>query len=152
MKLVHFGREDETAQKFVAALVPRCANGFGNCRSSGVIDAGGKLVCGWIWHDWDPHAGVMEFSGAAIDSRWMTRTILHELFAYAFEGCECQMIVTRNSAENTRLHRQLKAFGFDRFDIPRLFGRDEDGVVWSLTDEQWKEGRFYVKTVSAHSP
>lgn len=73
----------------------------------------------------------------------MTRAILNELFGYAFNKIGCQMVVTRNSVTNTRLHRQLKAYGFTRFDVPRLFGRDEDGVFWTLTDSDWKQSRYY---------
>lgn len=76
----------------------------------------------------------------------MTRKILHELFAYAFETVGCQMIVTRNSATNTRLHKQLTDFGFARIEFPRLFGRNEDGVCWYLTDDAWKQSKFYVQT------
>lgn len=133
---------DETVEKFVASLVPGCPDGFGASRSIGVIDETGNLVAGWAFHGWNPHAGTIEFSGAALTPKWMTRAILHELFAYAFETVGCQMIVTRNSATNTRLHRQLKRYGFDRFDIPRLFGRDENGVVWTLTREMWEGSDF----------
>ena len=138
-------------EDFVKTLLPDCAAGFGDCQSFGVIDRDGHLVMGWIWHEYNPVHGIMEFSGASVTPKWMTRKILHRLFSYAFEDCGCQMIVTRNSARNTRLHRQLKSFGFDRIDFPRLFGRDEDGVLWSLTEEQWKEGRFYVEAKSAKS-
>lgn len=143
MKLL-YGHSAEV-ERFVAQQVPRCAEGFGPCQAIGVITGDGQLVAGWVWHNWDRPAGIIEFSGAAITPRWMTRHILHELFAYAFEIAGCQMIVTRNSIHNTRLHRQLKVFGFDRFDIPRLFGRDEDAVVWTLTEEQWRSGKFYTK-------
>jgi len=133
---------DAEVEKFIAPLVPGCPDGFGASRCVGIIDQDGRLIAGWAWHGWNPHAGTIEFSGAAISPRWMTRKILHELFDYAFNGIGCQMIVTRNSAANTRLHRQLSRFGFDRFDIPRLFGRNEDGVVWSLTREQWLASEF----------
>lgn len=132
-------------EKFVSQLIPRCADGFDACQAIGVIDEDGKLVAGWIWHNWDPSAEVIEFSGASITPKWMTRAILHELFTYAFVGIGCQMIFTRNSADNKRLHRQLKAFGFDRFDIPRLFGRKEDAVVWTLTDDQWRASPFFME-------
>ena len=136
-----YGHE-EAVERFVAERVPGCPDGFGACRSIGVIDGEGKLVAGWCWHGWNPHAGTIEFSGAAITPKWMTKAILHELFAYAFNKAGCQMIVTRNSITNTRLHRQLKRYGFDRFDIPRLFGRDENGVVWTLTREKWEGSDF----------
>ena len=118
---------------------------FGAHQAFGVIDQAGVLAAGWLFHDWNPEAGTIEFSGASVRPGWMTRAILHNLFAYAFDGVGCQMVVTRNRADNTRLHRQLCAFGFDRIDVPRLFGRTEDGVFWMLTDDQWRSGRFYIK-------
>jgi len=108
----------------------------------GVINNEGNLVAGWIWHNYNPECGTLEFSGASISKRWMTRRLLQELFAYAFANV--QMVVTRNAADNVTLHRQLAAFGFQRFDIPRLLGRDSDGVVWTLTDDDWKDSRFYL--------
>ncbi len=149
MKLLYGHSND--VERFVSSQVPNCPEGFGNCQAIGVVDKSGKLVAGWVWHDWNPSAEIMEFSGASITPRWMTRKILHQLFAYAFELVGCQMIVTRNSETNTRLHRQLTRFGFDRINIPRLFGRSENGVVWTLTEEQWKAGEFYVEAQSAHA-
>lgn len=137
---------DKKVEQFIAQLVPGCPEGFGASRCVGVIDNSGTLVAGWAWHGWNPHAKTIEFSGAALTPRWMTRAILQELFAYAFNKVGCQMIVTRNSATNTRLHRQLEAFGFTRIEFPRLFGRNEDGVVWHLTDDAWKQSTYYVET------
>lgn len=113
-----------------------------SCAGVAVANAEGNMVAGWIWHQWNRHCGLIEFSGAADTPKWMTRAILHELFAYGFSVA--QMLVTRNGADNTRLHRQLAAFGFRRYDIERLFGRDSDGVVWTLTDDDWKASRFYI--------
>ena len=108
----------------------------------GVVDRQGRLVAGWIWHNYDPKSGVIEFSGAADTARWMTRSILHELFKYAFTNA--QMVITRNSETNTRLHRQLEAFGFSCIVLPRLFGRTEDCFYWYLTEESWCRSRFFI--------
>ena len=134
---------DDTVESFVAQRVPGCEDGFGASRSFGIIDRSGTLVAGWIWHNWDPHSGTIEFSGAALGPGWLNRKILQDLFSYAFEGAGCQMVITRNRADNHRLHKQLKSIGFNRFDIPRLFGRDADGVAWTLTDDDWKESKYY---------
>jgi len=131
---------DADVLAFVQERLP--TENFDGAKAVGVINAEGYLVAGWVWHNWSPQAQTIEFSGAADTPRWMTRSILHELFAYAFDGIGCQLVVTRNSARNTRLHRQLAAYGFDRHDIPRLFGRDEDAAIWSLTEEAWRQGRF----------
>jgi len=143
MKLL-FGHSD-AVEVFVAGLIPRCADGFGPCQAIGVINDDGLLIAGWVWHGYDPSAGTVEFSGASITPKWMTRDILHKLFAYAFDEVGCQLIMTRNSAGNKRLHRQLKSFGFTRYDVPRLFGRNEDGVFWTLTDDEWRKSPFFVK-------
>lgn len=144
MKLL-YGYDDDVSY-WVANQIPRVAalGGFGNCRGVGVVDGQMNLVAGWIWHNHDPNSGVIEFSGASVTPKWMTRAILHDLFAYAFEGINCQMVVTQNEGSNTRLHRQLKAFGFKRHDIPRLYGRFEDAVIWRLTREAWESSRFYI--------
>jgi RimJ/RimL family protein N-acetyltransferase len=139
-----WGHSDDV-EAFVAKLIPRCAEGFGPCNAVGIINEDGLLVAGWVWHGWDVPAQTIEFSGAALTPKWMTRQILHELFSYAFDALGCQMIMTRNSAHNKRLHRQLSAYGFTRHDVPRLFGREEDGVVWFLTDDDWRASRFYVE-------
>ena len=139
-----YGHDAQVAS-FVADLIPQVRqHGFGECRAIGIIDAEGRLVGGMVFHHWWPEAGTIEFSGAATTPKWLTRHTLDRLFGYAFEIVGVQMLTTRNSASNTRLHRQLTAYGFDRFDIPRLFGREEAGVIWTLTDEQYKASRFHM--------
>ena len=147
MKLVFDRKVSQAAEQLVAQLAPGCERGFGNCVAFGVVSKDGNLVAGWVWHNWWPEAGTIEFSGASTTPKWMTRDILNELFSYAFDQLDCQMVTTKNHASNTRLHRQLKVYGFDRFDVPRLFGRDKDGVFWTLTREQWKESKFYGQTI-----
>jgi RimJ/RimL family protein N-acetyltransferase len=141
VKLLH-GHSD-AVEAFVAQLIPDAERGFSGAKGVGVIDKDGLMVAGWIWHNWNPAAKTISFSGASITPKWMTRGILQELFSYAFDGLGCQMVTTLNSGRNVRLHRQLSAFGFTRFDVPRMFGRDHDGVFWTLTFEQWKESRFF---------
>lgn len=135
---------DETVAKFVADLIPQVrAHGFGECKAIGVIDADGLLVGGMVFHHWWPEAGTIEFSGAARTAKWLTPHILDRMFSYAFDDVGVQMLITRNSGTNKRLHRQLAAYGFERFDIPRMFGRDENGVLWTLTEEAFRAGRFH---------
>lgn len=148
MKLLY--GQDEAVATFVADLIPSVtAHGFGDCRAIGVINGDGLLIAGMVFHHWWPEAGTIEFSGAALTPKWLTRDNLDALFGYAFSIPDVQMLVTRNSATNARLHRQLKTYGFDRYDIPRLFGRQEDGVIWTLTLEAYKASRFHEQAKSA---
>jgi RimJ/RimL family protein N-acetyltransferase len=137
--------QSDRVETFVAGLVPRLAEGFGPCNAIGIVNDAGELVAGFVYHGWDVPAQTIEFSGASITPKWMTRKVLHALFSYAFDFLGCQMIMTRNSALNKRLHKQLSAYGFTRHDVPRLFGRHEDGVVWFLTDDAFRASKFHLE-------
>jgi RimJ/RimL family protein N-acetyltransferase len=143
VKILHGHSQD--VEQFVAGLIPRCSDGFGPCYGIGIINNDNLLVAGFVFHGWDTPAQTIEFSGASITSKWMTRKVLHGIFSYAFDFLGCQMIMTRNSARNKRLHRQLKSFGFTRYDVPRLFGRKEDGVFWTMTDIEWHASPFFIQ-------
>jgi RimJ/RimL family protein N-acetyltransferase len=138
------GHNDVVA-RFVAAHIPHCERGFGTkIMTLGVVD-GGRLIGGLVYHNYDPEAATIEISGAAIDPRWLTRTTLRLMHVYPFVDARCQMVVMRVSADNTRLLRQLKALGYKRVTVERLFGRDRDGVVATLTDDVWKSRRIHQR-------
>jgi RimJ/RimL family protein N-acetyltransferase len=138
------GHNDVVA-RFVAAHIPHCERGFGTkIMTLGVVD-GGRLIGGLVYHNYDPEAATIEISGAAIDPRWLTRTTLRLMHVYPFVDARCQMVVMRVSADNARLLRQLKALGYKRVTVERLFGRDRDGVVATLTDDVWKTRRIHQR-------
>lgn len=143
MRLV-YGLSDPV-KAHVASLIPKCAErglpddgvAIGVARDDGVI------VGGMVYHGYDPDAGVIELSVASTDKRWFTRPILYGLFSYPFDGLGCQMVCSRVSARDTALRRMKRAYGFDEHVIPRLFGRCEDGILYTLTKEQWKANGFH---------
>ena len=57
---------DELVARFVAMLIPHCRRGFGRCKTIGVIDDAGQLIAGLVYHNYDPEAGIIEISGAAL--------------------------------------------------------------------------------------
>lgn len=113
----------------------------------GVFD-GDNIVAAIVYNNWQPEARVIEFHGAGITPRWLTRPVLHAMFEYPFEQLGCQMVVTRNSERNTRLHRQLRAYGFDSVVIPRLRGRDEGECIFWLTDDDWRANGFQKRELN----
>lgn len=139
-----FGHNEEVA-RFVASLIPGMERGFGDCTAIGVLDAQEQLVAGIVYHNYNPEAGVIEFSGASLTPKWYGRHLLDLFFGYPFEQLGCQMVVTRNSEHNTRLHRQLRAYGFRCHPIPRGRGRDEAEMIWTLTEEDWQANGFSYK-------
>lgn len=116
---------------------------FGECVTMGVMHRGEPIAC-MVFHDWEPDAGVIEFSGAAISQRWITRQTLKAMFDYPFVTLGVQLLVTRNSAKGhqSHLHRMLNSYGFKSQTIRRLFGRDEDCLLWTMTDDEWRASKF----------
>jgi hypothetical protein len=106
------------------------------------------LIAVILYNNYQPEAGVIEFHGAATDKRWLNRKTLWEMFSYPFVTLGCQLVVTRNSERNEMwngrgLHRLLKAYGFEDYRIPRLRGRDEDEIIFTLTDDDWRLNGFH---------
>lgn len=103
---------------------------------------GDTLIAGMIYHNWEPDAGIIEISGAGIDKRWLNRETLRRMFDVPFKDWQCQAVVMRVSDHDRPLHRMLTAYGFDKYSIPRLRGRDEGENVFVLTDDAWRENKF----------
>ena len=126
--------------EFVASYLER--DPFEKFTSMGVF-LNGTMVCGVIFHNYNPDHGVIEISAAATTPRWLNRTVLRELYGYPFAQLGCQMVVQRVSERDTRQDRMLTLGGFDRVFVPRLRGRDEGEWIYTLTDDVWRTNKFY---------
>jgi RimJ/RimL family protein N-acetyltransferase len=141
-----YGHDAEIAD-FVAQLIPHCRRGFGpNAKAMGILDRDGILIAGVVWHNWDPDAGIMEISGAALPGApWIRRGTLARIYRYPFLELNCQMIVQRVRADNEALLGVLARYDYGFSKVPRLFGRDCDGIVCTLTIEDWANNRFNAR-------
>ena len=135
-------QQDEVVSRFVATLVPHCRRGFGNCKTIGILDDDGRLIAGLVYNNYDPDAEIIEIHGAAIEPRWLSLQTIRRMFEYPFLEVGCQMVVMRVRADNERLLRQLAQADFAFMLVPRLFGRDVDGVLCTLTDDAWRGNKF----------
>lgn len=135
----------EPIRRFIEYHIPRCRErGLPDGGAAiGVVNDDEELIGGIYYHDFDPDAGTIEISSAATDRRWLTRSTLKVLFTYPFEGLGCQMVAARHSAKDKALARMFRAYGFKQVTIPRLFGRDEDGILSTLTDDAWRSNGFH---------
>jgi len=134
---------DTLVSQFVASLIPHCRRGFApTAKTIGVVDEGDKLIAGVVFHNYDPEAEMIEISGAATTPRWLSRGMVARMHQYPFHQCGCQMVAMRIPADNERLLRQLAVYDYGFVLVPRLFGRDRDGVVATLTDDDWAANRF----------
>jgi len=133
---------DQIVSAFVASLIPHCRRGFGNCKTIGVIDRDGTLLAGLVYYNWDPDAAIIEVAGASRSARWLTRETIRRMYTYPFLEIGCQMVVQRTPADDERLLRQLAVYDYRFIKMPRLFGRERDGVICTLTIEDWQNNRF----------
>jgi hypothetical protein len=136
---------NETVAQFVAQLIPSCRErGFErNARAIGVLDEDGLLIAGIVYHNYDPAAEIIEISGAALPKKnWLTRDTIRRLYQYPFLQLRCQMVFQRNSARDERLLGMLAAYDYTLIRVPRMLGRDHDGVICTLTFEDWADNRF----------
>jgi RimJ/RimL family protein N-acetyltransferase len=98
-----------------------------------------------VFHDYQPGPGLIQISSASTTPRWLTAEVRHMMFSYPFDQIGCQMVVLQVSAKNERMVRIAKAFGFTPYLIKRMRGRDEDGYVFTLTDDDWRASKFTRK-------
>lgn len=134
--------QDATVSRFVSSLIPFEAGEFGECVAVGV-DRDGELIGGFVFNNWSPEAAVIEVSFAGIDKRWLTRPALFAAFTYAFDQLGCQMVCSRTPVSLKCAARIARAYGFKQVTVPRLFGRNEDGILSTLTVEDWRANGFH---------
>jgi RimJ/RimL family protein N-acetyltransferase len=128
---------------FVARMIPHVRHGFGNCTAIGVVNDDDELIAGVVYHHHSPEDGTIAMSGAALSGfQWLTRGMLRVMYEYPFLQLRCQMVIMNVPASNRRLLRQLAAGGYRFVTLPRLFGREEDGVYCCLTEEDWRASRI----------
>lgn len=126
---------------FVAANIPGCERGFGECQAIGFMD-GGRIVAGVVYHNWSPETGVIELSAASVKRRWLNRSRLSEIFAYPFDRLQCRIAVARIAEGNRTARRIWRSLGADEYIIPALRSPTEAEVIYTLARETWQAGRF----------
>ena len=131
-----------TVTRFVARMIPHMSI-RANTSAIGVLDNDNELIAGLVYNYAMPSTGVMEVTIAALPGHlWLTRETLRIMIEYPFLQCGCQMLITFIRASDRRLLRQAAAVNCALILFPRLFGRDEDGVIARLTKEDWEAGKY----------
>jgi RimJ/RimL family protein N-acetyltransferase len=117
----------------------------GNYRAIGVA-RGDKICAGFVYHNWNPGAGTIEMTIAAVPgSRWANRETIHQLLAYAFIGNQCQRITTIIDEDNFESLRLSDGIGFKRESIAeRCAPGGKNLVITRLFVEEWRAGKFYL--------
>ncbi|UDF30043.1 UNVERIFIED_ORG: GNAT family N-acetyltransferase [Roseateles sp. XES5] len=114
--------------------------GFGPCATLGDVERD-TIRAAVVFHNWQPEEGVIEMSAASDSKRWLTRPMLKAMFGFCFAECGCQLAILRVSERNETMCRIARRFGFAETRIPRLRGRDEAEIIFTLSDDQWNAHR-----------
>lgn len=109
------------------------------------VPIGGSIRAVVAFHNYDQDAGVMEISAASDSVSWMRRSVMREVFGYIFDQCGCQAAVMRCDPDDDRMSHIAQGLGFERFDLPRLRGRDKSEAIYILADDVWRKGKFHGK-------
>lgn len=102
---------------------------------------GGHLIGGVIFHEFQPDCGTIEMSCAG-DAGWLTRRVVNDAMRFCFDMLGVQMVLGRARADNAAALKMDRILYADEYVIPRMFGRDCAGHVFTLTDEQWLTHRL----------
>lgn len=120
--------------------------------STMAVTIDGELVGGTVYHNYQEDSGVMELSSYSRDPRWLTRVVVNHMFYFPFTLMKCQLIVLRVSERNARMRRIADRFGFTGHAIPRLRGRDEGEIIYTLSDDAWSSHPLHDKAFSVILP
>lgn len=126
---------------FLNDRVGLCLAGWETGTILAVAD-GAQIVGAVLFHNYDPQHGTIEISAASDSKRWLTRPVLQAMFAFAFDQIGCQAVIARMDAGKP-LTRIFTAYGFKRYDIPRLRGRNTVEAVMVLADDDWRANGFH---------
>lgn len=149
MKLVWLHRTDGEAfravEMFVSSKIWGRSKPLAGDTAAVFVDRNGNMAAAVFFQNYDADAGVVELTGASVSPRFLTRKTLHELYSYAFDQLGCQTVIQTARADDEHQARLLPRYGFKRFDIPRLKGRNTDAAIYVLHDDVWRDNGYQVR-------
>ena len=102
------------------------------------IDGQGRALGAVVYQNFQPEYGTIELSAAAQSKRWLSRSVLKDMFDYPFNQLGSQAVILRCAENDTVMGRIAPAYGFTRYDMPRLRGRDQAETIYILPDDVWR--------------
>lgn len=106
--------------------------------SSMAVARGTTIIGGVIFHDYQQERGTVEMSVAGDKGRWITRSVVNDAMRFIFDMLGCQMVLGQAASNNAGALALDRRIFTREVVIPRLMGRDIDGHVFSLTEEDWR--------------
>ena len=137
------GAPFKAVEAFVSGRIWGKACTLAGDTAAAFVDKNNDMAAAVFFQNYDPDAGVIELTGASVSPRFATRETLRQLYSYAFDELGCQSVMQVARADDEHQAKLLPRYGFKRFDIPRLKGRDQDAAVYVLHDDVWRTSKFH---------
>ena len=132
----------DAVKAFVAQGIFAPGREFGASTAIGFANEDEGLVAGFVYHNLEPTAGVIEVSGYSTRRNWVNKSLFRIIFEYPFEQLGCRMMVARHSEHNKRAIRIWNALGAKQIILPDLRGPNEAEVVALLKADDWHNSKF----------
>jgi len=100
-----------------------------------------EQIGGLLFTNFHPVYKTINVTGCG-QGGWMSRRTFRKWAEYVFDTCGCQMMITDTSKANAKVQAALKKLGFSPTIVPRMCGSDTDGVLWTMTNDQWRKHPF----------
>lgn len=136
-----FGADEDVAD-WVAARIPhvRWAEKFGPPEKVTTIglERGGRLIAGFVYHNFDKDFRTIEMSMAAMGPRWATWPTIMAVLHYPFEQLDCMVVSAAVPNTNAAALASNRAIGFKQEGVLRhRFGRDH-AVIQSMLRREYE--------------
>lgn len=119
---------------------------FGEGTTIGFANEKEGLVAGFVYHNYNPHAGTLEVSGYSSRRDWANKSVVALIFGdYPFIQLDCRLLVARHSEHNKRVRRIWTALGATEYLIPELRGEGEAEVIAVLSKDNFIKSKFMRK-------
>ena len=150
--MILVGQDLEVAE-WVASNIPHVREFEPWSTAIGVLDRKGiNLIAGMVYHDYQPEAGTIQLSMAAITPMWARKNVIHQLLAYPFEDVGVYKVWTATPAHNSAALKVNKKVGMKQEAIlGHHFGHKTHCVInrMLLPDYERIYGRLSRKAAEA---
>lgn len=136
-RIIH-GR-DEAVAAWVARQIPHVGpRGFGPCRALAVV-CGDRPLAGFVLHDYQPEAGTIQISMAAVSPLWAKPDTIRGLLAVPFVQYGCFKVWTCIPHDNERAIRFNEGIGMkSEATLRHQFGRGRHARIFGMTAPEWR--------------
>jgi len=133
--------ENKAIGEFVSMGIFGTNDGFEKYSTVAIVD-NGKLIAGVVYHNYHPKEGVIELSAFSISKKWLTKNTIYGILNEPFASLGCQMLIFRASEENTAMVKINRGLGLSEILLPRMRGKNENELLFTMTDDAWAASKF----------